>query len=188
MPAAFAGRSNLEDADLAIGASQPVSPTLELDVDFASLEQEARDLAALVDDVVGHLADNGGGQLHRASGMGTATRAYPSRVVGDINDTLERHAEPFRDKLGKARFVALSRGHRAHHQLDLAFGKHGDLGALARCTAGDLDIIGDANTAQLAAFPSFGASGGESIPIGERQCRVQRILVAGRVLCMISNR
>src|SRR5690242_2334750 len=41
------GRGNLEDADFAIGAGDSVSPTLELDVNFTRLEQEARDLAAL---------------------------------------------------------------------------------------------------------------------------------------------
>ena len=34
---------DLEDGDLSIGAGDPVSATLELDVDFASLEQEAGD-------------------------------------------------------------------------------------------------------------------------------------------------
>ena len=49
-------------------------------------------------------------------------------IVGDVIDAVERHAEPFRDKLRKARFVALPGGHRAHHQLDPAFGQHGDFG------------------------------------------------------------
>ena len=44
-------------------------------------------------------------------------------VVGDVNDAVERHAEPFGDELRKARLVALARGHRAHHQLDPALGK-----------------------------------------------------------------
>ena len=126
------GRGDLEDADLAIGAGDPVSAALELDVDFAGLEQEAGDLAALVDDVVGRLADDGRGQLHRAAGMRAATRRNPGGVVGDVSDALERHAKPFGDELREAGFVPLSRGHRAHHQLDPAFGKHGDLGALAR--------------------------------------------------------
>ena len=58
------GRGNLKDADFAIGAGDPISAALELDVDFASLEQKARVLAALLDDVVGRLADDGGRQLH----------------------------------------------------------------------------------------------------------------------------
>ena len=45
-------------------AGDTVSAALELNVDFASLEQEAGDLATLVDDIVGRLADNGGSQLH----------------------------------------------------------------------------------------------------------------------------
>src|SRR5580704_2258721 len=68
------GRGDFEDADLAIGAGDTVSVALELDVDFASLEQEAGDLAALVDVIVGRLANDGRGQLHRAAGMGAATR------------------------------------------------------------------------------------------------------------------
>src|SRR6266446_6312962 len=51
------GRGNLKDADFAIGAGDPISDALELDVDFASLEQEAGDLASLVYDVVGRLTD-----------------------------------------------------------------------------------------------------------------------------------
>ena len=74
-----------------------------------------------------------------------------SGVVGDIVDAVERHAEPFGDELREARLMALAGGHGAHHQLDPAFGKDGDLGALARRAAGDLDIIGDADAAQPAA-------------------------------------
>jgi hypothetical protein len=42
-----------------------VSTELELDVNFASLEQEAGDLATLVYDVVSCLSSDGRGQLHR---------------------------------------------------------------------------------------------------------------------------
>jgi len=73
--------------------------------------------------------------------------------------------------------MALSRGHRAHHKLNLAFRKHGDLGAFARGTAGDLEIIGDADTSQPAAFSCLGAPGRKSIPIGERQCSVHSVFV-----------
>ena len=77
------------------------------------------------------------------SGVGAPTSLYSRGVVGDVNDALERHAKPFGDELRETRLVALSRGHRAHHQLDPAFGKHGDLRALARGATGDLDIVGD---------------------------------------------
>jgi hypothetical protein len=78
--------------------------------------------------------------------MGVATRRNTVGVVGEITDTFKRHPEPFGDELREAGFMSLSRGHRAHHQLDLAFRKHSDFGALARGAAGDLDIIGDADT------------------------------------------
>src|SRR5436190_18038857 len=88
-----------KDADFAIGAGDPVSAALELDVDFASLEHEAGDLAALVDYVVGGLSDNRGGQLHRPARMGAAPRGNPGGVVGDLGDALEWHAKPFGDEL-----------------------------------------------------------------------------------------
>jgi len=53
--ASDSGCGNLEDVDFAIGSGNQVSAALELDVDFTSLEQEAGDLAALVDYVVGAL-------------------------------------------------------------------------------------------------------------------------------------
>ena len=106
----------------------------------------------------------------------------PIGVVGDVDDAVERHAEPFGDELGEARLMALSGRHRAHDQLDLAFGKHGDLGALARRAGGDLDIIGDADAAQLAAASRFRAAGGKAAPIGERQRRVHRLLVSAAVV------
>src|SRR5271168_1343271 len=99
--------------------------------------------------------------------MGAATCRNPSSVVGDVSDALERHAKPFGDKLRETGLVALSRGHRAHHQLDPAFRKYGDLGALARGAAGDLDIIGDADTPQFTAFSCFVAPGRKAVPIGE---------------------
>jgi hypothetical protein len=114
--------------------------------------------------------------------MRAAARAYPSSVVRDVSDAFERHAEPFGDELGKARFVPLPRGHRAHNQLDPALRKHCDLGTLARRAAGDLDIIGDADATQLAAFPCFGAPGRKSIPIGERHRRVHTVFVATAVV------
>src|SRR5436190_19009235 len=94
-----------KDADFAIGAGDPVSAALELDVDFASLEQEAGDLAALVDDVVSRLADNRGGQLHGPAGMGAATCGNPGSVMGDVSDALERHAKPFGDELRETGLV-----------------------------------------------------------------------------------
>ena len=48
--------------------------------------------------------------------------------------------------------------------------------------AGDLDIIGDADTSQLAAFPRFGAPGRKPVPIGERQRRIHRVFVAAAVV------
>jgi hypothetical protein len=78
--------------------------------------------------------------------------------------------------------VALSRGHGAHYQLDSAFRKHGDFGALAWSTARDLDVIRDADTSQLAVLSRCGLAGCKSIPIGERPCRVHRVLVAAAVV------
>ena len=77
---------NFEYADLAISAGDPVSAALELDVDFAGLEQEAGNLATLVDDVVSRLSDDGRGQLHRPAGMRAATCGNPGSVVGDVSD------------------------------------------------------------------------------------------------------
>lgn len=115
-------RGDLEDADLAIGAGHPKSTALELNVDFAGLERKTRDLVALVDDVVGRLADDRGCQLHRAARMRAAAGRHPRGVVGDVGNAVERHAEPFGDELGKTRLMALPRRHRAHHQLDLPSG------------------------------------------------------------------
>jgi hypothetical protein len=52
----------------------------------------------------------------------------------------------------------------------------------SRRAAGDLDIIGDANTSQLAAFSRFGAPGRKVVPIGERQCRIHGVFVAAAVV------
>ena len=122
------------------------------------------------------------GQLHRAAGMRAAAGRDPRGVVRDVIDAVERHAEPFGDELGEARLVALAGRHRAHHQLDPALGQHGDLGALARRAAGDLDIIGDADAAQPAASlcrrrgapesrPNRRAPAPCPSPPGNRRCR-----------------
>src|SRR5438270_7735258 len=114
--------------------------------------------------------------------MRAATCGNPGSVVGDVSDALERHAKPFGDELRETGLVALSRGHGAHYQLDSAFRKHGDFGALAWSTARDLDVIRDADTSQLAVLSRCGLAGCKSIPIGERPCRVHRVLVAAAVV------
>src|SRR5271169_1229888 len=101
--------------------------------------------------------------------MRAAAGLYPQRVVRDIDDAVEWHAKPFGDELRKARLMPLPRGHGAHDELDLAFRKHGDLGALARRARGDLDVIGDADAAKLASAVGLGMAGRKPVPIGERQ-------------------
>ena len=112
--------------------------------------------------------------------MRAAARGNPRRIVGDVDDAVERHAEPFADKLRKTRLVALPRGHRAHDQLDLSFGQHGDFAAFARGAGGDLDIIGNADPAHFAAPPGFSAADWKAVPISERQCGRPSPLGSGR--------
>jgi hypothetical protein len=113
--------------------------------------------------------------------MRAVTRCNPGIVMGEIGDALERHAKPLGDELSKARFMPCPED-IVHDQLDPAFRKHGDLGTLAVRAAGEFDIIGDANAAQLAAFPSLRAPGRKSIPIGQRQRHVHCIFVTAAVV------
>ena len=62
------------------------------------------------------------------------------------------------------------------------FGRDRDLGALARKAAGDFDVIGDADAAQLAARARFGLARREALPVGERQRRIHALLVLAVVV------
>jgi hypothetical protein len=105
----------------------------------------------LADDVVGHLPDDGRGELHRAAEVRAAPRGNPVCVVRNVVEAVERHPEPFGDELLKTRLLALPRRHRPHHQLDPTLGQYRDRGALPRHARGNLDTVGDTDPVQLAA-------------------------------------
>ena len=162
------GPGDFEDADLAVGSGHSVLASIEFDVGLACFEQEACDLAAFFDDLIGCRADDRCGQLHGTAGMGPAARLDPSGVVGDVIDAVERDSKPFRNELGEACLVPLPGRHRAHHQFDPAFRAHSDLSPLAWRAAGDFDVVGNADTAQFAALPGLGTPGGKAFPVAKR--------------------
>ena len=47
---------NIEEADLTVGARDPVAARCEIEVGFRGFEQNARDLPALIDDLVSGVA------------------------------------------------------------------------------------------------------------------------------------
>src|SRR6185503_13609749 len=94
-----------------------------------------------------------------------------------VVDGVERHAEPFADQLREACLVTLPAIHRAEHELDAATRADIDLGALARRAAGALDVIGDADAAELAALPRVRLARGEALVIGETERDIEAALV-----------
>ena len=99
----------------------------------------------------------------------------------DVVDAVERYAEPLGDKLREARLVTLTGGHCPHHQFDPSLRQDGDLGTLARETAGDLDVVRKANAAIPAAPPSLVAPWRKAVPIG----KLQRLFHRGRVVAAV---
>ena len=82
--------------------------------------------------------------------MRAAAGLDPRGVVRDVVDAVERHAKPFGDELRKARLMALARRHRADHELDPPSGSTVISVRSRGAPRGDLDVIGDADAAQLA--------------------------------------
>ena len=79
-------------------------------------------------------------------------------VAGEQAHPRDVHREPFGDELGKARFVALSGGQRSEHDFDPSFGQHADLGALARRSGVELDVMPRPMPRQRPRAPRFFSS------------------------------
>ncbi len=122
---------------------------IERDVLDACFGDVGDDALCFRHDIAGRVADDDARHPHRAAGMRPAASRDRIRVTGDQTHALERDAEPFGDELREARLVALATRQRADHDVDEAVQRDRDLGALARNSAGQLDIVGDADAAQL---------------------------------------
>src|SRR6185437_8260023 len=116
-------------------------------------------------------------ETHRAAGMRAAADRDALGIMRDVIDALERHAEPGVDELREAGLVALAAIHRTKHQLDAAARFHRYFGALAREAAGDLDVIADADAAQLAILSRFRLTRGKAPPVGEVERGIHALLV-----------
>ena len=149
-----AGRRRLrdiEDADMFVGAADRELAVDEIDIGRRCLENMRGDLLAFLDDFVAAKTDDETRKTHRTAGMRSPAGFDARGIVRDVIDAFMRHTEPGGQKLREAGFVTLAAVHRAEHEFDPAFGFHRDLGAFARETAGDLDVIADADATQLAA-------------------------------------
>ncbi len=94
-----------------------------------------------------------------------------SRVAGDQQHAVDRHAKPFADQLGKTGFVTLATGDRADDDLHGAFRLHGDLGPLARHAGRGIDVVGDADAAIFAACLRLGAARRKAGPLAQPHAR-----------------
>jgi len=104
--------------------------------------------------------------------MGAAADGDTVGVAGDKAHRIDRHAEPFGDELREACLVALTLGRNADDELDEAFGRHRDLGLLARHTGRNVDIDADADAAMLATSFRFGAAAPEARPVAELERQI----------------
>src|SRR6516225_2084239 len=80
---------------------------------------------------------------------------------------VEWHAEPLRNALGEGRFMALSTGQRADHDIDPAVRMHRDIGTLARIAAGRFEVTAKPDAAQTPAFARRAAALLKTLPVAK---------------------
>src|SRR2546428_4178426 len=163
----------LEQIDGAVGALHGEPAPCEFDIRLRGLEERRRDAPALFDDLIRGFGHDDGAKPHRAAGRRTAAYRHQIRVTGDELHVPELDAEPLDDELGEARFVSLVGGKGAEDHIDAAFGPHGDLGALARITRVQLDVVREADAAVPSAATRIGAPGLESLPVRQLDQAIQ---------------
>ena len=114
--------------------------------------------------------------------MRAAAGTHHVGVAHDDVDALDRHMQQVGGDLGKARLVPLAARLRADHDIDLAFGAHLDVGALARRADRGFDVIGKAEAEQMAALLCLALALRKAGPVGELHGEVHVGLVGAAVV------
>ena len=117
------------NAELAIGAGAPATGARQIEIDLARLEQNTRDLVALVDDVVGRVADDRRGGFIERPECEPPPATAPT--VFWATSTLS-NGTPSHSVTSCAKLVSWPCPDTIHCQLDPTLGQYRDLGALAR--------------------------------------------------------
>ncbi len=151
---ALQGHGELADRDRLAGAGHREGADAfddrEADVVAAGLEHLPRRDLALLDDFVRRQHQGAARHVERARAAGAAT-VDPFGVALFHRDGLERHAELLGDELGEGGLVPLPVRLGAAPQFDAAIVGEFDRSGLLAGGAGDLDIVAEAEAAQLAA-------------------------------------
>ena len=154
----------------------------ELDVGVGGLEEPGRDAGSAGDDLVGGPRHHNRAEAHRAAGARSPTDGHAVGVPGDEAHLLEIDAQPLGQDLGEARLMPLAGRQCAEDELDPPLGVHGDLRALARRPAVQLDVVGEADAAVAAAPARLGPARLEPRPVGEGHGAVERRRVVPAVV------
>ena len=136
-------------------------------------ERDAGDLLALVDHLVGGFDDRRTARHDRLRAAGAAAGDQEVAVALDQLDLVERDAELLGQHLGEGRPVALAVVERAGDDGDIAVGLEADAAHLLHRRRGDLEIVADAQPAQLAARLALGLARVEARDVGELQRLVE---------------
>src|SRR5690606_31921551 len=128
----------------------------ERDIAGSRLENVGGDAFRLGDDGFRAAAHHVACHAHRAAGMRSAADRDDVGVVLEYANVFEAYAEPVRYALGVARLVALARRQGADVDVDPALGIDDHLGPFARLAHRDLDVVPDADAAQLASGTGLG--------------------------------
>src|SRR5205085_4635833 len=124
---------------------------------------------AALDDLIAGRGHHHPGLAHRAAGMRAAADGRELGVAGDHAHTVEIHAEPLHNELGKARLVALAGRQRADDYLDALVRPHADDRALPRRPGVELAIVGHADAAIAPPPARLSATRLEALPARQPQ-------------------
>ena len=162
-------RGDLQKADGAVGARDDEASVLEADVGLGRLQRVGGQRRALGDDLVRGAPHRRAAHVGRARAAVSAARDDQVGVALAEPDAFVRHAQPMGEDLRERRLVALADMLRAGDQRHRAVGLEADVDILVRRAAGALDVIGEAQAAQLALGLALPAPLGEAFQVGTDQ-------------------
>ena len=151
-------RRDLADRQRPVRARRGKEAILELDLVRLGAEQMRGDRLGLGHDLLGREIDRRPAERRRARAAGALADRNLVGVALDVMHLVGIDAEPVAQQLLVDRLVPLALGDRARQQGHGAAAVEAHLGRLEAAGGGALDRVGDAEAAQSAARPRFGAA------------------------------
>src|SRR5260370_29328296 len=179
---------NLFERDGSVGAPDDEAAVVELDIGSGGLQELARDLPRARKHRGHGRIERGAGDAERGGAAGAVPAGDPIRGALDHFDIVDREAEPRRHELREGGLVSLAVRHRAEIGARAALPGELDARRLGPTARDALDVVYEADAAQLASPRGLCAPLGEVRPIRARERRIEYPLELAAVVDQVERR